>query len=133
MLLWEHYQSTPDRFGNYQLEPHRFGYILNSHGTIMFFKRAVEYFREGPFIMWNWHMDERGVQTYTFESKKNGYNFKLVGTDDAFILLQVNRATDNIWSGHWDTPYIQNYFGFLAFVLKETGAGCSAELVGFDC
>ena len=23
--------------------------------------------------------------------------------------------------------------GFLAFMLRETGAGCSAELMGFDC
>ena len=42
-------------------------------------------------------MDEHDVETYTFESKRNGYMFKLVGKYDEFILLQVNRATDNMW------------------------------------
>ena len=133
MLFWEHYQTNPDRFGNYRLDPYRFEYPFNSRGSTLFFQRAVKYFREGPFIMRNWHKRDCGTLTYTFESKRNGYQFKLVGKEDAFFLLQVNRATDTMWSGHWDTPYIRNYFGFLAFVLKETGAGCSAELMGFDC
>ena len=133
MLFWENYQSTPDRFGNYQLAPDRSGYILNGRGRVMFFKRAEKYFREGPFIMHSWHMEERDVETFTFESKKNGYIFKLVGRYDQFYLLQVNRATDNMWSGSWYMPAIWNYFGVLAFVLKETGGGCSAELMGFDC
>ena len=133
MLFLQHYQSTPDCFGNYRLDPERFEYYFNSNGTTLFFKRAVKYFREGPFIMRNWHMSDSGVQTYMFESTQNGYNFKLQGKEDAFICLQVIRATDNMWSGSWYMPYIRNYFGFLVFVLKETGAGCTAELVGFDC
>ena len=134
MLFLQHYQSTPDCFGNFRLEPFRFGYSLNERYRLNFFKRAVKYFREGPFIMRNWHKNDIGVLTYTFESKRNGYYFKLVGKEDAFFLLQVNRATDNMWSGHWDTTCIRNYFGFLAFVLKETGAECDAELfVGLAC
>ena len=134
MFFLQHYQSTPDRFGNYRLDPYRFEYPFNSRGSTLFFQRAVKYFREGPFIMQNWHKRDYGTLTYTFESKRNGYQFKLGGKDDAFFLLQVNRATDNMWSGHWDTTYIRNYFGFLAFVLKETGAECDAELfVGLAC
>ena len=134
MFFLQHYQSTPDRFGNYRLDPYRFEYPFNSRGSTLFFQRAVKYFREGPFIMRNWHKRDCGTLTYTFESKRNGYQFKLVGKEDAFFLLQVNRATDNMWSGNWYTPYIRNYFGFLAFVLKETGAECDAELfVGLDC
>ena len=134
MFFLQHYQSTPDRFGNYRLDPYRFEYPFNSRGSTLFFQRAVKYFREGPFIMRNWHKRDCGTLTYTFESKRNGYQFKLVGKEDAFFLLQVNRATDNMWSGNWYTPYIRNYFGFLAFVLKETGAECDAELfVGLAC
>ena len=133
MLFLQHYQSTPDCFGNFRLEPFRFGYSLNERYRLNFFKRAVKYFREGPFIMRNWHKNDIGVLTYTFESKRNGYYLKLVGEEDAFFLLQVNRAKD-MYLGGWDTPYIRNYFGFLAFVLKETGAECDAELfVGLAC
>ena len=119
MLFWERYQSTPDRFGNYQLEPHRFGYTLNGRGRVMFFKCAVKYFREGPFIMRILRLDEHHVESWTFQSRKNGYIFKLVGRDDEFILLQVDRRTFSRFSGRWDTLVIRNYFCFLAFVLNR--------------
>ena len=53
--------------------------------------------------------------SWTLQSRENGYVFKLVGRNDEFILLQVDRRR-----GWWDTPVIRNYFGFLAFVLNET-------------
>ena len=122
---------------NYKPDPERLRYLLNVRGRPMFFKRAEEYFREGPFITKNWIMDERGVETvetYKFESKENGHIFKLVGSDNHFYLLQVNRLNDNMWGECWYTPVIRNYFCFLAFVSKECAVDSRApELVSFDC
>ena len=131
MLFWEHYQSTSDRFSNYQLEPYRCGYSLNGRGRIMFLRRAERFMRkEGLFIkrVCVFHTYS-GVSEWTFKSRENGYVFKLVGRNEEFILLQVNRRRGE----GWDTPVIRNYFGFLAFMLHETCAGCNAELMGFDC
>ena len=133
MLFWEHYQSTPDRFGNYQLEPYRFGYslTLNERWKVRFFRRAERYMRQGPFIKLSCEVGRHGLREWTFQSRVNGYKFKLVGRHEEFILLQVDRREFNDCS--WDTPVIRNYFGFLAFMSRESGAGCSAELMGFDC
>ena len=39
----------------------------------------IKFFRKGPFIMQFWNMDDEGVETYTFESKRNCEVFRLVG------------------------------------------------------
>ena len=107
MLFWEHYQSTPDRFGNYQLEPYRFGCSLNDRWRVIFLRRAERFIRKGPFIKLVTYVYRHGVTECTFQSRENGYIFKLVGRNEEFILLQVDRHRRE----GWDTPVIRNYFG----------------------
>ena len=75
-------------YESYEPDPERFCYLLNERGRPMFFKRVEKCFREGPFIMKNWIMDERGVEAYKFTSKENGHIFKLVGSDNHFYLCR---------------------------------------------
>ena len=45
----------------------------------------------------------------------------------------MNRLTDIMWGECWYRPVIRNYFGFLAFVSKDSAVDSRApELVSFD-
>ena len=89
MLFWEHYQTNPDRFGNYRLEPYRFGYALNGRYRLRFFKRAERFMqREDRFIkrFGVWHRFSE-VMEWTFESKANGYVFRPLSALEVFQSL----------------------------------------------
>ena len=124
MLFLEHYQSTPDHRGNNMLDPFHFGNSLNKRWRLSFFRRAERFLCRSSFIYVRCEVRRDGLLTYTFQSRVNGCKFTLVRRDERFIFLHVH--------GRYN-PVIRNYFGFLACMLQESGIGCSAELMRFDC
>ena len=102
-------------------------YRVGGRWRIKFFRRACMFMHaENRFVFGGYRYDiSSGVSQWTFQSRANGYIFKLVGRNHSFMLLQVNRRDDE----GWDTPVIRNYFGFLEFMLSETGEGYSVELM----
>ena len=93
-------------------------YRVGGRWRIKFFRRACIFINENRFVFGDYRYNISScVSQWTFQSRANCYIFKLVGRNNSFVLLQVNRRDDK----GWDTPLIRNYFGFLEFMLHETG------------
>ena len=106
MLFYENYMCAPDRFG----------YLPNTQWKLAFFDRAVEFFRQRHLFMAKGGIiDEEGVKTYLFESKRSCKEFRLIGKDNQFYELQMRKPGED-----WSSPIIRNYLAFLAYVLENS-------------